>query len=101
MLASVLSAVTPATALAAGAALALTLGNPAPRLSASAAKWLLQSAVVGLGFGMPLTAVIAAGRSGVGYTVAGIATALILGLLLGRWLRVEQQTSVLITAGTS
>ena len=101
MLASVLSAVTPATALAAGAALALTLGNPAPRLSASAAKWLLQAAVVGLGFGMPLTAVIAAGRSGVGYTVAGIATALTLGLLLGRWLRVERQTSVLITAGTS
>jgi uncharacterized integral membrane protein (TIGR00698 family) len=50
---------------------------------------------------MSLTAVIAAGRSGVGYTVAGIATALTLGLLLGRWLRVERQTSFLITAGTS
>ena len=101
MVTSALSIVTPATALAAGAALALTLGNPAPRLSAQAAKWLLQAAVVGLGLGMPLTAVIAAGRAGVGYTVAGIATALTLGLLLGRWLRVERQTSVLITAGTS
>jgi uncharacterized integral membrane protein (TIGR00698 family) len=101
MLAISVPPVTPATALAAGALLALTAGNPVPKLSASAGQWLLQAAVVGLGFGMPLTAVIAAGRSGVGYTVAGVATALILGLLLGRWLRVEGQTSVLITAGTS
>ncbi|HZE75038.1 MAG TPA: putative sulfate exporter family transporter [Gemmatimonadales bacterium] len=101
MLAISTPAVTPATALAAGAVLALTIGNPAPKLSASAGQWLLQAAVVGLGFGMPLTAVIAAGRSGVGYTVAGVATAIILGLLLGRWLKVEGQTSVLITAGTS
>jgi uncharacterized integral membrane protein (TIGR00698 family) len=101
MLAISVPPVTPATALAAGALLALTAGNPVPKLSASAGQWLLQAAVVGLGFGMPLTAVIAAGRSGVGYTVAGVATAIILGLLLGRWLKVEGQTSVLITAGTS
>jgi len=101
MLAISVPPVTPATALAAGAVLALTVGNPVPKLSASAAGLLLQAAVVGLGFGMPLTAVIAAGRSGVGYTVAGVATAIILGLLLGRWLKVDGQTSVLITAGTS
>lgn len=101
MLAISVPPVTPATALAAGAVLALTVGNPVPKLSASAAGLLLQAAVVGLGFGMPLTAVIAAGRSGVGYTVAGVATAIILGLMLGRWLKVEGQTSVLITAGTS
>lgn len=94
-------AVTPATALAAGAALALTVGNPAPRVTSSAARWLLQAAVVGLGFGMPLTTVVAAGRTGVGYTVAAIATALVVGLLLGRWLGVERQTSLLITTGTS
>jgi len=91
----------PAMALALGVAFALTLGNPLPGPSAAGAKWLLQVAVVGLGFGMPLGAVVAAGRSGVGYTLAGIATALTLGLLLGRWLRVERQTSFLITAGTS
>jgi uncharacterized integral membrane protein (TIGR00698 family) len=92
---------TPALSLALGGALGLTLGNPAPELAGRAAKWLLQAAVVGLGFGMPLGAVAAAGRTGVGYTVAGIATALALGLLLGRWLRIERQTSFLITAGTS
>jgi uncharacterized integral membrane protein (TIGR00698 family) len=91
----------PALALALGAVLALTLGNPAPRLTSRAASRLLQAAVVGLGFGMPLGAVVSAGRTGVLYTIAGIATALTLGLLLGRRLRVEPQTSLLITAGTS
>jgi len=64
---------TPAIGLALGAALALTVGNPAPRLTGRIARWLLQTAVVGLGFGMPFGAVLAAGRMGVGYTVAGIA----------------------------
>ncbi|HET7322595.1 MAG TPA: putative sulfate exporter family transporter [Longimicrobiaceae bacterium] len=91
----------PATALALGAALALTVGNPLRARSAKASKWLLQASVVGLGFGMSLSAVARAGGAGIGYTVAGIATALTLGVLLGRWLRVEGQTSFLITAGTS
>jgi uncharacterized integral membrane protein (TIGR00698 family) len=92
---------TPALALGLGALLSLTLGNPAPALTARGARHLLQAAVVGLGFGMPLSAVVSAGRTGILYTVAGIATALTLGLLLGRRLKVERQTSLLITAGTS
>jgi uncharacterized integral membrane protein (TIGR00698 family) len=91
----------PALALALGAALALTLGNPFPARTARASKTLLQACVVGLGFGMPLAAVVEAGASGVGYTVAGIALTLLLGTLLGRRLRVERATSLLITAGTS
>jgi uncharacterized integral membrane protein (TIGR00698 family) len=92
---------TPAIGLALGGGLALTVGNPVPRLTGRIARWLLQAAVVGLGFGMPFGAVLAAGRTGVGYTVAGIFTALALGLLLGYWLRIERKTSFLITAGTS
>jgi uncharacterized integral membrane protein (TIGR00698 family) len=93
--------VTPAIALALGGAFALTLGNPFAERTRNTSKWLLQACVVGLGFGMPLAAVARAGASGVGYTVAGIATALTLGILLGRWLRVEGKTAFLITAGTS
>jgi uncharacterized membrane protein YadS len=77
--------VTPALALGAGLVLALTMGNPFARESSRWSKLLLQACVVGLGFGMPLAAVLRAGAAGVGYTVAGIATALTLGLLLGRW----------------
>lgn len=91
----------PALALALGAVFALTLGNPFPLRTTRASKLLLQASVVGLGFGMPLAAVVEAGAAGIGYTVAGIALALGLGLLLGRWLRVEGETSLLITAGTS
>ena len=91
----------PPLALALGAALALLLGNPSPEWTGLAARTLLQAAIVGLGFGMPLGVVLSAGATGVGYTALGLAAALGLGLGLGRWLRIEQRTSVLITAGTS
>lgn len=91
----------PGLALGLGIAFALTLGNPFAAQTARLSKFLLQAAVVGLGFGMPLAAVVKAGMSGIGYTLAGIATTLVLGALLGRWLRVERQTSMLVTAGTS
>ncbi|HEU4560116.1 MAG TPA: putative sulfate exporter family transporter [Longimicrobium sp.] len=90
-----------AVALAAGAAFALTLGNPFPKRTAAASKWLLQGSVVALGFGMPLVVVLRAGAAGVGYTVAGIATALVLGAWLGRWLGVPGETSFLVTSGTA
>jgi uncharacterized integral membrane protein (TIGR00698 family) len=91
----------PPTALALGAALALILGNPHPRRSAAVARVLLQTAVVGLGFGMPLAVVLSAGATGLGYTALGLLAAVSLGLVLGRLLRIEQRTSFLITAGTS
>jgi uncharacterized integral membrane protein (TIGR00698 family) len=93
--------VTPPVALAAGLAFALLLGNPLAAPSARAAKLLLQASVVGLGFGMNLAAVWAAGRSGFAFTVAGIAGTLLLGTLLGRWLRVERQTALLVSSGTA
>lgn len=91
---------TPPVALALGALLALTLGNPYPARAARAGKTLLKVSVVGLGCGIPLARVVEAGADGIGYTVAGIAFTLGLGWLLGRWLHVDAETSVLITAGT-
>lgn len=91
----------PPIALAAGAALALTLGNPAPDLTRRWAGRLLQLAVVGLGFGVPLGTVLTAGSRGIGFTLVGIVAAVAMGLALGRWLAVERQTSLLVTAGTS
>lgn len=91
----------PPIALGAGVAIALTLGNPAPERTRRYAGWLLQLAVVGLGFGVPLRTVLRAGAAGLGYTAVGIAAAVGLGLAIGRWLSVERQTSLLVTAGTS
>ncbi|HEX2451022.1 MAG TPA: putative sulfate exporter family transporter [Gemmatimonadales bacterium] len=91
----------PPLALALGAALALAVGNPNPVRTGRVARILLQTAVVGLGFGMPLGVVLSAGATGLGYTALGLAAAVAIGLVLGRWLRIEQRTSLLITAGTS
>lgn len=64
-------------------------------------RWLLQASVVALGFGMPLAEVMRVGRSGVLYTAGSIAVAVVLGLLLGRALRVKNGSSYLITIGTA
>lgn len=98
---ALLPAVSSGAALLCGMALALTLGNP---LLAAARQWsktLLQIAIVGLGAGIDLHVIARAGAHGVGYTVAGIAAALGAGLLLGRWLRTERDTSLLLSVGTA
>ena len=64
-------------------------------------KVLLQSAVVGLGFGMNLQEVIRAGRSGFLYTALGIGFAMIVGMALGRVLSVRRRAAFLISTGTA
>ncbi|MDD5707444.1 MAG: putative sulfate exporter family transporter [Kiritimatiellae bacterium] len=93
--------ISPPIALAAGLVFALTLGNPVPDTSHKASKLLLQWSVVGLGFGMNLPAVWSAGKTGFGFTVATIWGTLLIGYLLGRYLKVESQTSTLVSVGTS
>ncbi len=93
--------VTPPVALALGLILALTLGNPYPDFSRRAAKILLQGSVVGLGAGMNLAVIWQAGRTGIGFTAVTIVGTLIVGLLIGRMLKVESQTSLLVSSGTA
>lgn len=93
--------ISPPVALAAGLIFALTLGNPAPEISSKAAKTLLQWSVVGLGFGMNLQAVWIAGRTGFWFTVATIFGTLLVGYGLGRFLKVESKTSLLVSVGTA
>ena len=100
-LATLTGRVSPPLALATGLVFALTLGNPFPDATSRAAKWLLQASVVGLGFGMNLAAVWAAGKTGFWFTTATILGTLALGFWLGRWLKVEAQTSLLVSAGTA
>ena len=91
----------PPAALALGLILALTVGNPFPEQSKKTTKILLQTSVVLLGFGMNLSEVIKAGRSGVLFTIATIFGTLALGFLVGRLLKVKDKTSNLISAGTA
>lgn len=92
---------TPALALAAGALLALALGNPWPRVTDTLGSRLLQVAVVGLGLGIPLDSLIRAGSTGVALTVVLIAAVFAAGIQLGRLMGVERDLTMLVTAGTS
>jgi uncharacterized integral membrane protein (TIGR00698 family) len=88
-------------ALVTGAMVGLTLGNPWPGLSRALAHRALTWSVVGLGAGMNLGVVARVGLHGIGYTAIGIASALVMGTLIGRRLRVAPDTSLLITVGTA
>lgn len=91
----------PPLALAFGIAFGLFLNHPFPKEAKSYSKILLQFSVVGLGFGMNLHDVVRAGRSGFLYTAIGITATLLLGLALGRMMRVAETNSLLIAVGTA
>jgi uncharacterized integral membrane protein (TIGR00698 family) len=93
--------ISPPIALTFGILFGLTISNPFARESRAAARWLLPASVVALGFGMNLYEVIKVGRSGFRYTALGIAFALVVGLTLGRLLRIRGNASYLITVGTA
>jgi uncharacterized integral membrane protein (TIGR00698 family) len=93
--------VSPPVALVGGIAFGFAVEHPLRAESARLAKLLLQASVVMLGFGMNLAEVVHAGRSGFVYTAISIASAMVLGLLLGRMLKIGGKASFLITAGTA
>src|SRR6185369_6038463 len=80
----------PPIALAIGLAFGLFLHHPYSQQTKYFSKTLLQVCVVGLGFGMNLQQVIRAGRSGFIYTALGITGTMLLGLALGRLLKVAE-----------
>ncbi|MCG3161608.1 MAG: hypothetical protein JMDDDDMK_02797 [Acidobacteria bacterium] len=91
----------PPIALALGLGFGLGFTNPFTKQTKSFSKTLLQASVVGLGFGMNLRDVLRAGSSGFVYTALGIAATMILGIALGRLLKVEEISALLISVGTA
>jgi uncharacterized integral membrane protein (TIGR00698 family) len=92
---------TAAMGLVAGVALALTLGNPYQARTRRLTHPLLSLSLVGLGAGMDLRVILAAGARGIGYTAAGIGACLLAGHLLSRALRVPRVQALLVTVGTA
>jgi uncharacterized membrane protein YadS len=93
--------ISPPVALLLGLGIALFVGNPFLHLNHKATHILLQVSVVGLGFGMNAATVLRAGRQGIAFTIASIAGTLCFGWLLGRLLKIEKKTSLLISGGTA
>jgi len=93
--------VSAAMALVAGAAIALTLGNPFQGPTRVWTHRLLPLAVVGLGAEMNLGKVAQAGLHGLAYTAISLTLVMGLGMLLARWLKVDGDTGLLISVGTA
>ena len=93
--------ITPAIALFMGLTYALLLGNPMPKMAKKTSKYLLQVAVVCLGFGMNLHDSLASGSEGMLFTIISVASVMVVGYLVGRLLRVDSKTSYLISSGTA
>lgn len=93
--------VSPPLALVGGLLYGLAVEHPLRSEASSLAKLLLQLSVILLGFGMNLGRVLYVGKSGFLYTAVSIATAVVLGCLLGKMLKVGSKASFLITMGTA
>jgi uncharacterized integral membrane protein (TIGR00698 family) len=91
----------PPVSLVVGALFALVLGNPLPKHGHKLARYLLQGCVVLLGFGMNLSTILRAGLYGSLFAALSISSTLLLGYWVGRALKVNRNTSVLISAGTA
>jgi uncharacterized integral membrane protein (TIGR00698 family) len=93
--------ISPPVALVGGIAFGFMVVHPYRKESSSLSKLLLQISVILLGFGMNLHQVIHAGKSGFLYTAISIVSAVTLGLLIGKVLKVSGKASYLITLGTA
>ena len=94
--------VTPPVALFLGLAFALVFGQPFPGFNKKMSKKLLQYSVVGLGFGMNIEASLASGKEGMLFTIVSVFGTLLIGWLVGRkMLKVDRNTSYLISSGTA
>lgn len=93
--------VSPPMALITGTLFSLLFGNPLARLTANTSKVFLKVAVVGLGFGVNFVDVIEIGKSSLLLTFFSISTTILLGTIIGKALRVPDNTRSLISFGTA
>lgn len=93
--------VTPPTALFLGLVFAIVFGTPYPGFNKKLSKYLLQASVVGLGFGMNLERSLQSGADGMLFTIVSVIGVMVIGILIGRWLKINDKASYLISSGTA
>lgn len=93
--------ITPPVALFVGLAFAFTFGIPFPKFNKKLSKYLLQASVVGLGFGMNLQKSLQSGAEGMLFTIISVIGVMVIGILLGKYMKIDARTSYLISAGTA
>lgn len=88
-------------ALVLGLVYAFTLENPFPKFNKKCSKYLLQVAVVCLGFNMNLHSSLQSGAEGMLFTVVSVIGVMVMGVLLGYWMHLNRKTAYLISSGTA
>lgn len=88
-------------ALFLGLVFAFSFENPCPKFNKKTSKYLLQIAVVCLGFNMNLHESLKSGSEGMLFTVVSVIGVMFLGVLLGYWLHINRKTAYLISSGTA
>ena len=88
-------------ALLAGLIFAFAFKNPRPKFNKKTSKYLLQVAVVCLGFNMNLHESLKSGSEGMMFTVVSVVGVMVLGILIGYWLHLNRKTAYLISSGTA
>lgn len=91
----------PALSLLLGIVFALIFISPYSRQSKKWSKYLLQIAVVGLGFGINLHESLKAGKDGILFTIVSVIGVILIGWFLGRQLKVSKKLSYLLSSGTA
>ena len=90
-----------ALALVLGVLIALVWGNPCVSFTGKLSKYLLQGAVVLLGFGLELGLVLKVGAESLAITFATITVTVVLGFLLSRLFGVGRELTTLLSGGTA
>ena len=93
--------ISPPIALLMGLIIAQFIGHPYLNLNHKATHILLQVSVVGLGFGMNVNSALKAGATGFILTIVSIIGTILIGVFLGKILKIEEKISFLISTGTA
>lgn len=88
-------------ALLCGLVYAFIFENPFPKFNKKCSKYLLQVAVVCLGFNMNLQESLKSGADGMMFTVVSVVGVMAMGVLFGYWLHLNRKTAYLISSGTA
>ena len=101
LIACIIFNVPPPIALLMGLIIAIVIGHPLLQHNKKATTLLLQISVVCLGFNMNFEHAMKAGKDGFLFTVGTIGITLIAGYFIGKKLKIDKNTSLLISNGTA
>lgn len=96
-----LPVITAPVALLCGLLFAFIFPNPCPKFNKKISKYLLQVAVVCLGFNMNLQESLRSGSEGMLFTIVSVVGVMAFGVLLGYYLHINRKTAYLISSGTA